>query len=99
MISRAQSILFVPAVFLALSRRSGVISALNAAWPVGISIALTFAYNQTRFGDPLEFGYPTEGFTMPFLRGAHMLLLEPSEFLLKVWFVTRDVQVAVFHNH
>jgi len=81
-ISRAQSLLFVPVVFLALVRRSGVISAMNAAWPVGISIVLTFAYNKARFGDPLEFGYPTEGFTMPFLRGAHMLLLEPSKSLL-----------------
>lgn len=78
-ISRAQSLLFVPAVFLALVHRRGMNGAMKAAWPVGISIVLTVAYNVARFGDPLEFGYPTEGFTMPFLRGAHMLLLEPSK--------------------
>ena len=78
-LSRAQSLLFAPAVFLVLARRCGLSAAISSAWPIGVSVGLTIAYNMARFGDPLEFGYPTEGFTMPFLRGAHMLLLEPSK--------------------
>jgi hypothetical protein len=35
-----------------------------------------------RFGNALSFGYQDEGFTMPFLRGAHMLLLEPTKSLI-----------------
>jgi hypothetical protein len=35
-----------------------------------------------RFGNPLSFGYQDEGFTMPFLRGAHMLLFAPSKSLM-----------------
>ena len=37
---------------------------------------------RARFGNPLDFGYADEGFTMPFLGGAHMLLLEPSKSLV-----------------
>ena len=50
---------------------------------MAVSILFTVAYNVARFGNPLEFGYRNEGFTMPFLGGAHMLLLDPSKSL---WF-------------
>jgi len=78
-LARAQSLLFIPAVLLVIARQYGVRDAMRAAWPVGAGIVLTVGYNVARFGNPLEFGYPTEGFTMPFLRGAHLLLLEPSK--------------------
>jgi hypothetical protein len=80
-LSRAQYLLVSPVVILVIWRRCGPKAAMTAAWPVGISLVLTGAYNAARFGDPLAFGYPSEGFTMPFLRGAHMLLVEPSKSL------------------
>jgi hypothetical protein len=63
-------------------RRCGVSGGVRAAGPVSVSILLTVAYNVARFGNPLSFGYQDEGFTMPFLRGAHMLLLDPSKSLI-----------------
>ena len=81
-LARAQSLLVVPFVLYVVVRRCGVRGGIKAAWPLAVSVALTAAYNVARFGSPLEFGYANEGFTMPFLQGAHMLLLEPSKSLL-----------------
>jgi len=81
-LARAQSILCLPALILVIVSRCGVRGVLKAAGPIGISIVLTVGYNVARFGNPLYFGYQDEGFTMPFLRGAQMLLLDPSKSLI-----------------
>jgi hypothetical protein len=81
-LARAQSVLVIPVFIAVVARRCGMSSALRAAGPVCASVLLTAAYNVARFGNPLYFGYQDEGFTMPFLRGAHMLLLEPTKSLI-----------------
>jgi hypothetical protein len=81
-LARAQSLLCLPALLFVIVRRCGVSGGVRAAGPVGVSILLTAVYNVARFGNPLYFGYQDEGFTMPFLRGAHMLLLDPSKSLI-----------------
>ena len=81
-LARAQSVLCLPALIFVIVRRCGVRVAVGAAVPMAISILLTAAYNVARFGNPLSFGYQGEGFTMPFLRGAHMLLLTPAKSLI-----------------
>jgi len=78
-LARSPSLLCIPVLLFVVVRRCGWRGAWMAALPVGISIVLTAAYNIVRFGDPFLFGYQNEGFTMPFLRGAHMLLLEPTK--------------------
>jgi hypothetical protein len=82
MLARAQTVLVLAPLIWVVVRRSGVRGVLAAAGPVAAGVALTIAYNVARFGNPLDFGYPNEGFTMPFLSGAHMLLLEPSKSLI-----------------
>ncbi len=79
MLARAQTVLVLAPLMWVIVRRSGLKGALIAAGPIAAGVALTVAYNMARFGNPLDFGYPNEGFTMPFLSGAHMLLLEPSK--------------------
>ena len=79
MLARAQTVLVLAPLIWVVVRRSGVKGALAAAGPIAAGATLTIAYNVARFGNPLDFGYPNEGFTMPFLSGAHMLLLEPSK--------------------
>jgi len=81
-VARAQSLLCLPVLMFVIVRRCGVKGGVRAAGPVGVSLLLTAAYNVARFGNPLSFGYQDEGFTMPFLSGAHMLLLEPSKSLM-----------------
>ncbi len=80
-LARAQTLLAFPVLLWVILRRCGVSGGVRASVPVGVGIFLTAAYNVARFGDPLESGYAHEGFTMPFLNGAHMLLLEPSKSL------------------
>jgi hypothetical protein len=79
MLARAQTVLVLAPLIWVVIRRSGMKGALAAAVPIAAGAALTIAYNVARFGNPLDFGYPSEGFTMPFLSGARMLLLEPSK--------------------
>ena len=81
-LARPQSLLLIPVVLLAIAWRDGGRGVAKAAAPVAISILLTAAYNLARFGNPLEFGYRNEGFWMPFLGGAHMLLVEPTKSVL-----------------
>jgi hypothetical protein len=78
-LARAQSLLLIPVVLWVVVLRCGRRGGIRASAPVAFSVLLTAAYNVTRFGHPLEFGYADEGFTMPFLSGAHMLLLDPSK--------------------
>jgi uncharacterized membrane protein len=79
MLARPQTVLVLAPLMWVVLRRSGMKGALATAGPIAAGAALTVAYNMARYGNPLEFGYPSEGFTMPFLSGAHMLLLEPSK--------------------
>ena len=81
-LARPQSLLLIPVLLLAIAWRDGVRGVVKAAAPVTISILLTVAYNLARFGNPLEFGYRNEGFWMPFLGGAHMLLVDPTKSVL-----------------
>jgi len=81
-LARGQSLLLIPVLLWVVVRRSGVSGGIKAAVPIGISLLVTAAYNVARFGNPFDFGYANEGFTMPFLRGAHMLLFEPSKSLV-----------------
>jgi len=81
-LARPQSLLLVPVFLLVIFSREGIGAAVRAAGPLGASVVLTAAYNVARFGDPLMFGYPDEGFTMPLLDGARILLLDPSKSLL-----------------
>ncbi len=81
-LARAQSLLLIPVVLWVVVRRCGLSGGIRASAPVAFSVLFTAAYNVARFGHPLEFGYADEGFTMPFLGGAHMLLLEPSKSLM-----------------
>lgn len=71
-LARAQSLLMAPILIWVIVRRCGARGGIIAAAPVGVSAALTAAYNAARFGNPLDFGYHDEGFTMPFVRGAHI---------------------------
>jgi hypothetical protein len=79
MLARAQTVLVLAPLMWVIVHRSGVKGALAATGPIAAGVAMTVAYNVARYGNPLDFGYPNEGFTMPFLSGAHMLLLEPSK--------------------
>ena len=79
MLARAQTVLVLAPLMWVIVHRSGVKGALAATGPIAAGAAMTVAYNVARYGNPLDFGYPNEGFTMPFLSGAHMLLLEPSK--------------------
>jgi len=79
MLARAQTVLVLAPLMWVVVRRSGVRGALATMGPIVVGATMTMAYNVARYGSPLDFGYPNEGFTMPFLSGAHMLLLEPSK--------------------
>ena len=109
MLARPQTVLVLAPLIWVVVRRSGVKGALAAAGPVAAGVALTVAYNMARYGNPLDFGYPSEGFTMPFLSGAHMLLLEPSKSvilfvpvtvllpfaLVRLWHQSREAAVLI----
>ena len=81
-LTRPQTLLFAPVLFLVAWRRDGIRPAITAAAGMAPGVAATFAYNVARFGDPLAFGYQDVGFTTPFLTGAGGLLFEPTKSLL-----------------
>jgi hypothetical protein len=61
MLARAQTVLVLAPLIWVVIRRSGMKGALAAAVPIAAGAALTIAYNVARFGNPLDFGYPSEG--------------------------------------
>jgi len=81
-LARAQSLMLIPVVLWIVVRRCGLSGGIRASAPVVFSVLFSAAYNAARFGHPLQFGYADEGFTMPFFRGAYMLLVEPSKSLV-----------------
>lgn len=49
--------------------------------PILFSLLLLAAYNHTRFGSPLNFGYGSEGFSASFLTGLYGILFSPGRSL------------------
>jgi SAM-dependent methyltransferase len=81
-LTRPQTLLFVPVVLLVAWRRDGIDQALRAMAGLAPGVVATLAYNVVRFGDPMIFGYQDVGFTTPFLTGARGLMLEPTKSVL-----------------
>ena len=49
---------------------------------LGVGVGLMLLYNQTRFGNPLDFGYQTSNWQAPFFAGLYGLTLSPGKGLL-----------------
>jgi hypothetical protein len=79
---RAQSLLFVPVLLLVAWWQNGLRASVRTAAAAAPGIVATFAYNISRFGHPLSFGYEDVGFTTPLLTGLAGLLFEPRKSLL-----------------
>jgi SAM-dependent methyltransferase len=76
-LTRPQNLLFVPVVAAVTWLTQGPRAVLRLGAGLLPGVALTFAYNWLRFGDPLKLGYEDVGMTTPFLEGAAGLLVDP----------------------
>jgi SAM-dependent methyltransferase len=78
-LTRAQTLLFVPVLLVVAWRRGRERSVAALAAGLAPGLLLTFGYNVARFGNPLDFGYQDVGFTTPFTKGLAGLLFEPTK--------------------
>jgi SAM-dependent methyltransferase len=76
-LTRPQNLIFVPVAAAVVWRTQGSRAVLRLGVGLLPGVALTFAYNWLRFGDPLKLGYEDVGMTTPFLEGAAGLLVDP----------------------
>jgi SAM-dependent methyltransferase len=81
-LTRAQTLLFVPLLLIVAWRPGRERSTAAAVAGLAPGVLLTFGYNVVRFGNPLDFGYQDVGFTTPFLKGLSGLLFEPTKSVL-----------------
>ncbi|HZB48625.1 MAG TPA: hypothetical protein VE547_05980, partial [Mycobacteriales bacterium] len=81
-LTRPQNLLFAPVYAAVAWRADGIRAVLRLGLGLLPGVALTVAYNQVRFGNPLQLGYQDVGLTTPFLEGLTGLLAEPRKSVL-----------------
>ena len=81
-LTRPQNILLAPVFAAVACRAQGIRAVPRLAVGLLPGVALTVAYNQLRFDNPLELGYQDVGLTTPLFDGVTGLLLEPRKSVL-----------------
>jgi SAM-dependent methyltransferase len=81
-LTRPQTLLFVPVLLLVAWRRQGTGGSIRGLAGLAPGLIATLGYNMVRFGGPMSFGYQDVGFTTPFLVGARGLLFDPRKSVL-----------------